>query len=270
MKMQIEQKLVANILIDRCASAEGILFRDAWCTQDRIIRFTLPFFRDYFSVKGTTSRKWGTGDYVMFEICNYIRSLEINCLLDMNRISGDKKRKAMIMIQSCDNHKEIEGKMFLLNQWKLTENNDDINDLVDQFDWWLHNTVMQFQSDLQNRVQQYVDDECFEEGAIKPVTLNRYERNPKARAACLSYYGHSCSVCGINFKEQYGESFAGIIEVHHIVPISQIGESYTVDPVKDLIPVCPNCHTALHSKNDGVYTIEELREIRRKKLDNIA
>lgn len=40
----------------------------------------------------------------------------------------------------------------------------------------------------------------------------------------------------------------GIIEVHHIVPISQIGKEYEVDPINDLVPLCPNCHTALHSK----------------------
>jgi 5-methylcytosine-specific restriction protein A len=50
--------------------------------------------------------------------------------------------------------------------------------------------------------------------------------------------------------------------VHHIVPISEIGKEYIVDPIRDLVPVCPNCHMALHSKKDGVYTIEELRAIR--------
>ena len=30
----------------------------------------------------------------------------------------------------------------------------------------------------------------------------------------------------------------------------------------DLIPVCPNCHTALHSKKGGVYTIEELKKMK--------
>ena len=48
----------------------------------------------------------------------------------------------------------------------------------------------------------------------------------------------------------------------HIVPLSEIGEEYVVDPIRDLVPVCPNCHMALHSKKDGVYTVEELRAIR--------
>ncbi|MGB8698791.1 MAG: HNH endonuclease, partial [Thermosynechococcaceae cyanobacterium] len=45
--------------------------------------------------------------------------------------------------------------------------------------------------------------------------------------------------------------------VHHIKPISEIGESYIVDPVTDLIPVCPNCHAVIHLKSSP-YTPEEV------------
>ena len=65
----------------------------------------------------------------------------------------------------------------------------------------------------------------------------------------------------MNFETFYGIAFKEIIEVHHIVPISQIGEEYAIDPIKDLVPVCPNCHAALHSKEDGTYTLEELRKM---------
>jgi 5-methylcytosine-specific restriction protein A len=44
------------------------------------------------------------------------------------------------------------------------------------------------------------------------------------------------------------------------VPISTIGEEYQLDPVKDLVPVCPNCHAMLHRGIDGkVLTVEELK-----------
>lgn len=39
-----------------------------------------------------------------------------------------------------------------------------------------------------------------------------------------------------------------------------------MDPVRDLIPVYPNCHTALHSKPDGVYGIEELKTIKHQQI----
>ena len=58
----------------------------------------------------------------------------------------------------------------------------------------------------------------------------------------------------------YGMVAKYIIEVHHIVPISQIGKQYIIDPIKDLVPVCPNCHTIIHTKKI-CYTIEEMKEI---------
>ena len=42
-KLQIQQKLIANILVDECAQSEYLLFRDAWCVQERVIRFTTLF-----------------------------------------------------------------------------------------------------------------------------------------------------------------------------------------------------------------------------------
>ena len=55
-----------------------------------------------------------------------------------------------------------------------------------------------------------------------------------------------CSICGFDFEKNYGELGKGFIHVHHIVPVSKIGPNYIIDPVKDLIPVCPNCHAMLH------------------------
>ena len=72
------------------------------------------------------------------------------------------------------------------------------------------------------------------------------------------------SEAGMDFGKVYGPAFADKIEVHHLVPISEIGKEYVVDPVKDLVPVCPNCHMALHSKKGGVYTIEELKALLKK------
>lgn len=106
-----------------------------------------------------------------------------------------------------------------------------------------------------------VFEETLIEGAQKSLCTKRYERSRKARQACLDYFGYTCKVCGMNFEACYGIEFKEIIEVHHIVPVSRIGKEYVVDPIKDLIPVCPNCHTALHSKKNGTYTPEELRTL---------
>jgi len=84
------------------------------------------------------------------------------------------------------------------------------------------------------------------EGAVCQVTINRYERNPKARQRCIEYYGTSCCVCSFNFGQFFGATAEGFIHIHHLKPLSDIGEEYKVDPIEDLRPICPNCHAMVH------------------------
>ena len=69
-----------------------------------------------------------------------------------------------------------------------------------------------------------------------------------------------CFVCGFNFKSAYGNAGDGFIHVHHLKPLSEADEEYELDPVKDLRPVCPNCHAVIHRKIPA-YTIEEMKEL---------
>jgi len=102
------------------------------------------------------------------------------------------------------------------------------------------------------------------EGAKKMVIVNFYERNDKARRDCVKANGHICKICKFDFSGVYGDEFEGKIHVHHIKPLSEIDETYEVDPVNDLIPVCPNCHMVLHSKKNGVYTVDEVKKMLNK------
>lgn len=98
------------------------------------------------------------------------------------------------------------------------------------------------------------------EGAVQRISVNRYERDPEARTKAIEHHGLRCLVCSFDFQTAYGPLGEGFIHVHHTVPLAQIGESYVVDPIKDLKPVCPNCHAMLH-KRLPPYTIDELREL---------
>lgn len=100
----------------------------------------------------------------------------------------------------------------------------------------------------------------FREGTNTQITANVYERNTQARAACLSHYGYSCVICGFNFEKQYGDMGAAYIHVHHLKPLATIGSEYEIDPIRDLRPVCPNCHAMIH-KREPPYTIEEMKQI---------
>lgn len=100
----------------------------------------------------------------------------------------------------------------------------------------------------------------YYEGASRTVAVNAYERDPRARKACIDHYGAICFTCGFDFGDVYGELGQGFIHVHHIIPLSKIGKSYVVNPVKDLRPVCPNCHAMLH-RGSEVLSVEQLKAI---------
>ncbi|NJK62472.1 MAG: hypothetical protein HC921_07095 [Synechococcaceae cyanobacterium SM2_3_1] len=102
--------------------------------------------------------------------------------------------------------------------------------------------------------------QIFREGVVRQVTVNAYERDPKARRKCIDYYGLNCSVCNFNFGKVYGQLGEGFIHVHHLRPISEIAEEYEVDPVQDLRPVCPNCHAMIH-RASRPYSTEEMKNI---------
>jgi 5-methylcytosine-specific restriction protein A len=73
----------------------------------------------------------------------------------------------------------------------------------------------------------------------------------------------NCTACGFNFEAAYGTLGEVFIHVHHIIPIGAVGDEYSVDPVKDLVPICPNCHAMIHRVNPPL-TIEQLRNILNK------
>jgi 5-methylcytosine-specific restriction enzyme A len=109
------------------------------------------------------------------------------------------------------------------------------------------------------------ENQKYSEGKTKQVIVNTYERNVIARQMCVDYYGAICEICKFDFEKKYGELGKGFIHVHHKVELSTIGEEYSVNPLKDLIPVCPNCHAMLH-KRKPAYSIEELKTIIGKKV----
>ena len=104
------------------------------------------------------------------------------------------------------------------------------------------------------------ENEKYVEGKTRLVLVNSYERNQVARQKCIEHYGAFCQVCTFDFRNVYGELGKNFIHVHHVVEIATIGTEYSVDPIKDLIPVCPNCHSMLHKKKPA-YSIKELKDI---------
>jgi predicted HNH restriction endonuclease len=87
-----------------------------------------------------------------------------------------------------------------------------------------------------------------------------YERNPLARQQCIAHYGCTCFTCGFSFGEVYGEIADGYIHVHHLKAVARRGGEYVIDPIRDLRPICPNCHAVAHLRNPPL-SIAELKRM---------
>lgn len=102
------------------------------------------------------------------------------------------------------------------------------------------------------------------EGAVQKVKVNKYERSGQARAECILHHGCKCSVCGQLLADIYGEVAQGFTHVHHFRPLARTNREYRVDPVRDLCPICPNCHAIMHLKSPP-YTIGQVRNFMKAK-----
>ncbi|MEG0012617.1 MAG: hypothetical protein RSG75_00485, partial [Cellulosilyticaceae bacterium] len=80
----------------------------------------------------------------------------------------------------------------------------------------------------------------------------------KLKKECLEYYGAICEICGFDYGYTYGEGFESKIDIHHIQATCEEEILLHTDPIKDLIPICHNCHCIVHSKTPP-YSVDEMR-----------
>jgi 5-methylcytosine-specific restriction protein A len=106
----------------------------------------------------------------------------------------------------------------------------------------------------------------FPEGATSQVLVNKYERDPRNRAAAISIHGYLCLACGFDFFKNYGDLGSEFIIVHHIVPVSKIGANYVINPKEDLITLCANCHAMIHREDPPISLDKLTNIIRNRKL----
>lgn len=74
--------------------------------------------------------------------------------------------------------------------------------------------------------------------------------------------GTICKGCDLDMVDVYGDAAAGMIDAHHLTPLSHLldGEEVTFDPAVDFAVLCPNCHRAIH-RLDDVSDIQALRSL---------
>jgi predicted HNH restriction endonuclease len=105
------------------------------------------------------------------------------------------------------------------------------------------------------------------EGLEHQYNLTKKERNPELRRKCIEYYKHlwgghiHCICCGFDFGKAYGDIGEGYIEIHHVNPHHTYEGVHNVDPTKDLIPLCSNCHSMIH-RVEGQGKCMSLKELK--------
>lgn len=108
----------------------------------------------------------------------------------------------------------------------------------------------------------------FVEGARIRVTHLRAERNGALRRAFLDHRLRSqspilCDMCTVDLIQRYPWA-ANLLEVHHLLPL---GSTLRIEPkgtsFTDLVPICPNCHRAVH-----VFYREWLRQAQKPDFDD--
>ena len=139
-------------------------------------------------------------------------------------------------------------------QLEIQEENNNYSDVAQQ---------NLFPDEVDQSVNKLDVNKSFREGTTSQVLVNAYERNPQARKKCIEYYGTSCFVCGFNFGKVFGQLGEGFIHVHHLKPISEIGQEYEINPIEDMRPVCPNCHAMIHRRNP-LLSIGEIQSLLQK------
>ncbi|SDI81131.1 HNH endonuclease [Lutimaribacter saemankumensis] len=105
-----------------------------------------------------------------------------------------------------------------------------------------------------------IGPEAAMEGAVSIRQIRKRERNPRNRLLCLRIHGESCQICKTNPKMTYGKA-GGILEVHHVQPLALSDEPRVYDPTTDLIPLCPNCHRAVHTRRPVPWKPEQILEM---------
>lgn len=283
MRNEIELRLQGSLLSDWCAQkaaqSDAFVYQRGFDSTHRIIRFSTKTLDMLFPPLTVPCGHWKNGRSVMYEIHNAADGILLSCTASPKALNQRDGKRMQALADACG--ATLRNNVYSLVSWNLSEGAASINQVIAELDQvfafelrffeaeltaWKEKCTQRIRpfSNLDQEVIRNTDlpETLYLEGAQKQILCNHYERNPKARARCIAAQGTACKVCGFDFGIAFGEVFASKIEVHHIKPISEIGEEYVVDPVRDLVPVCPNCHRMLHSKADGVYSIDELKALR--------
>lgn len=97
---------------------------------------------------------------------------------------------------------------------------------------------------------------------LNAASVDANERAPEAkRVSALSITVPCAGATASILKKTCGEHGKRFIHVHHIWPLRTLDEGCQIDPVMELVLLCPNCHAMVHWDNGAVTSRGEIDDI---------
>lgn len=118
----------------------------------------------------------------------------------------------------------------------------------------------------------YDENVTVSEGELTQKDTPTRRRSALLRRAAIEHYTRPdgslpCAVCGFDFRARYGTLGEGYIQIHHETPLFQYEdegtEAFLPQAVKQVKPLCANCHSMIHRDRKHPLTVEELKSLLR-------
>ncbi len=194
----------------------------------------------------------------------------------IHQASAEDRQLAMALVASIDQAEALSIREQALDDWTVTDGSFCMDAIIrhevrPDTDEAVSHTCREVIVPIMAAMAELIgydvveDDPIYEEpafeGGIKPSLVNRRERNPRNRLLCIRLHGEICAACGLEPRQRYGDNAGGIIEVHHLEPLANIAVPRAYDPATDLLPLCPSCHRAAHTRRPAPWEVEDIRRM---------
>jgi len=191
---------------------------------------------------------------------------------DVEIIQGRNDTFFSQKVRNLKSHDTLEGYADYNNgSWKINEDgtkllmeNEQVVDIInDMFDYQDKLEVLNKHSEKsRNKIIFYDENDVIFEGRAYKKSSTYRKRSSKLRDAAIQHYTRNnkicCEICGFNFEIKYGDLGRGYIEIHHKKPICDFAKNTNeakliTEALRNLCPVCSNCHRMLHRKKTITY-----------------
>lgn len=118
----------------------------------------------------------------------------------------------------------------------------------------------------------YDENVTVSEGELTQKDTPTRRRSALLRRAAIEHYTQPdgslpCAACGFDFRARYGALGEGYIQIHHETPLFQYedegAEAFLHQAVRQVKPLCANCHSMIHRDRKHPLTVEALKALLR-------